>query len=65
MQIFSITDNVALIMKCFLKVTPKNNEKKKIILNWRLFKISSGSPINKQKSSALQGTITTLDLYRA
>ena len=29
------------------------------------FKISSGSPINKQKSSALQGIISTLDLYRA
>ena len=29
----------------------------------RLFYISSGSPINKQKSSALQGIISTLDLY--
>ena len=25
--IFYITDHVALIMKCFLKVTPQNNEK--------------------------------------
>ena len=31
----------------------------------RLFQISSGSPINKQKSSALQGIISTLDLCRA
>ena len=29
------------------------------------FKISSGSAINKQKSSALQGIISTLDLLRA
>ena len=27
MQIFYITDNVALIMKCFLKVTLQNNKK--------------------------------------
>ena len=30
-----------------------------------LFEISSGSPINKRKSTALQGIIRTLDLYRA
>ena len=29
------------------------------------FKILSGSPINKQKPSALQGIISTLDLCRA
>ena len=27
MQIFYFTDNVALIIYCFLKVTPQNNEK--------------------------------------
>ena len=29
------------------------------------FNISSGRPINKQKTSPLQGIISTLDLYRA
>ena len=29
MQIFYITDKVALVMYCFLKVTPKNNGKTK------------------------------------
>ena len=68
MQIFYITDTAVLIIP-FLKVTPQNNKKK---LNTKLendtrqlFSISSGSPINKQKPSALQGIISTLDLYRA
>ena len=55
-------------MQCFLKVTLQNNEKIKI-LNWITIPtdfvlISSGSPVNKQKSSPLQGIISTLDLCR-
>ena len=56
MQFFFIIDHVALIKQCFLKVTPQNNEK----INFKIgepypapFIISSGSLINKQKSSAL------------
>ena len=57
MQIFYITVNVALIMQCFLKPTPHSMKK----LNSKL----DNDTVNKQKSSALQGIISILDLYGA
>ena len=45
--------------------TMKNLNSKVDNDTWRHFYISSGSPINKQNTSALQSIISTLDLYRA
>ena len=63
MQFFNITDHVALI-RLLYKTMKKLNSKVDNDTR-RHFVISSGSPdINKQKSSALQGIISTLDLCR-
>ena len=67
MQIFYIIDNAALKCNASLRLLHKTMKKLNSKLDnniRRLFSISSGSPINKQKSSALQGIISTLDLLQ-
>ena len=68
MQFFYITDHVAL--KCNVSLRLLHEAMKNLLQSWIMipsdfFYISSGSPINKQKSSALQSIISTLDLYGA
>ena len=68
MQIFYITDNIALVSYVTLRWLHKTMKKLNSTSDndtKQLFKISFVSPKNKQKSPGLQALINTLDLYRA